>query len=248
MAVGRQNLEQYRILDWDTSFFGFKVARIVPNDLTTERLKLILGDLRKDGVRLAYWLSDRIVPTELGCNGKISGCRFVGERVTFTADLEATQDSGLQPRAAVRYYDPVMGYADIEGLAVQSGQYSRFANDPNVPKEKFIELYTTWVRRSVKKEIADEVLVIPHEGRITGMVTLATGDGNGVIGLVAVDRAFRGRGYGETLVRAAREWFVKSGCRHSQVVTQGQNIAACKLYAKCGYAASKVEYCYHFWL
>jgi dTDP-4-amino-4,6-dideoxy-D-galactose acyltransferase len=241
-------LERYRILDWDSRLFGFPVARIEPDTLTAERLRLVLDDLRKNGVRLAYWMPEKASPTDPASDAETVGGRFVGERITFTADLRTPIEHEDQPGVLVQRYDPAMGSSDIEDLAVQSGEHSRFATDPGVPRERFVELYTIWIRRSVRKEMADEILVIPDEGRIVAMITLSSRGGSGHIGLVAVDRAFRGRGYGTALMRAARERFVAGGCRQSQVVTQGQNLAACRLYAKYGYTVSKIEYCYHFWL
>lgn len=141
-----------------------------------------------------------------------------------------------------------MPIADLEALAIQSGPYSRFSVDPKLPEEKFIELYKIWINRSLKKEIADEVLVIREGENVVGMVTLGEKDGKGDIGLIAVERDRRGRKYGEALVRAAQCWFIRRGYEFGQAVTQGGNIPACSLYKKCGYSVEKVEYFYHFWL
>ena len=68
------------------------------------------------------------------------------------------------------------------------------------------------------------------------------------IGLIAVNRNYRGKRFGEMLVRHAQYWFINNGYNIGQVVTQGTNIPACNLYKKCGYSVEKVEYFYHFWL
>jgi dTDP-4-amino-4,6-dideoxy-D-galactose acyltransferase len=80
------------------------------------------------------------------------------------------------------------------------------------------------------------------------MVTLDEENGRGNIGLIAVGRNYRGKEYGQKLVRASQRWFISHEYNHGQVVTQRQNLPACNLFSKCGYSIEKVEYFYHFWL
>jgi len=136
----------------------------------------------------------------------------------------------------------------MEVLANQCGKHSRFSRDPLIPCKKFVELYLLWIKRSLNKELADEVLVVHKMGKIAGMVTLGSFNGVGKIWLLAVNEDSRGRKYGQALVKAAIDWFDKQGCHHGLVVTQAENIAACNLYKKCGFKVEKVEYYYHFWL
>ncbi len=46
---------------------------------------------------------------------------------------------------------------------------------------------------------------------------------------------------------SAEKWFSNSGYKSIQVVTQGDNIPACKLYESCGYTIESVELFYHIW-
>jgi dTDP-4-amino-4,6-dideoxy-D-galactose acyltransferase len=141
-----------------------------------------------------------------------------------------------------------MPISDIEGLAIESGEYSRFSVDTNLPREKFVDLYKIWINRSLSKEIASEVLVIREEDRVVGMVTLDDKNGRGEIDLIAVNRNCRRKKYGEKLVRAAQHWFLANGFEFGEVVTQGANIPAIKLFKKCGYSIESIKYFYHFWL
>ena len=138
--------------------------------------------------------------------------------------------------------------AEIEKLSIQSGEYSRFSTDPNIPRDKFEALYKEWIHKSLNKEIADEVLVILDNTNVAGMITLGNKNDNGDIGLLSVDTRYRGKKYGEMLVRSAQTWFIRNGYKFGHVVTQADNTAACRLYTKCGYSVSKVEYFYHFWM
>ena len=46
-------------LDWDSGFFGFKVARILPEELNHEQLQIILAGLTDNEVKLAYWSTNK---------------------------------------------------------------------------------------------------------------------------------------------------------------------------------------------
>lgn len=170
------------------------------------------------------------------------GGNLADKKTPFAVDLRSLSVEGFASGDVVEAYAQAMTIKDIEDLAIQSGEHSRFAVDPNTPGEKSVALYSTWSRRSIRKEIAEEVLVIRDRGRVVGMITLGDKNGRGDIGLIAVDKNYGGRQYGEKLVRAAQRWFVKNGYEFGQVVTQGVSPPACNLYKKCGYHVKKVGY------
>jgi dTDP-4-amino-4,6-dideoxy-D-galactose acyltransferase len=91
-------------------------------------------------------------------------------------------------------------------------------------------------------------LAVREGKRIAGMITLGEKNGRGDIGLIAVNPASRGKGYGEALVRSAHRWFIRQGFHEAQVVTQRRNSSACHLFEKCGFSVEKIEHYYHFWL
>jgi|WetSurMetagenome_2_1015567.scaffolds.fasta_scaffold59666_2 dTDP-4-amino-4,6-dideoxy-D-galactose acyltransferase len=235
----------YQLLEWDTNFFGMKVARITDPFMSMEKVASTLAELKLKGFSFIYWPANH-EHNEKDIN-KLGGL-LVDLKTTFMIDFDSSPlDESLSTDIVVPY-SVSMQLQDLETLAIQSGQFSRFAIDPHFPREKFIMLYKTWMNRSLRREIANEVLVIEETGRVVGMVTLTEKEGRGNIGLIAVDASSRGKKYGETLVRAAQKWFIKNGYKIGQVVTQGNNISAGNLYKKCGYSVEKVEYYYHFWL
>ena len=236
---------EYQILDWDSDLFGVKVARIADPSLPTEKLTDLLSVLKQQCVKLVYWSSGRECDDD---EAKRLCGHLVDTKTTFAMDFRSLNLDDFNSIDIVEAYSQSMPIADIEDLAIQSGEYSRFAVDPNLPREKYLALYKIWINRSLDKEIASEVLVIQEAGRVVGMVTLGEKNRRGDIGLIAVGTSYRGKKYGYKLVRAAQRWFVKNGYIFGQVVTQGMNIPACNLYKKCGYSIEKIEYIYHFWL
>jgi dTDP-4-amino-4,6-dideoxy-D-galactose acyltransferase len=233
-------------LEWDSQFFGMPVATILPEKLGQEDLVEVMALLQENGVRLTYWASD---PGDRKSQRAAIDCRgtLVDRKITYvTIAGEAPLPSG-GPAWPVETYEEPFTNSDLETLAVQAGRYSRFRVDPRIPEKKFIEMYTLWIRKSVDREIADAVLVVRHQGKIVGMVTVGEKNGRGDIGLIAVDDGMRGKQVGATLVFAAKAWAFGRGWNTAQVVTQGENVAACRLYERCGYRIEQIRNVYHFW-
>ena len=92
----------------------------------------------------------------------------------------------------------------LRAIASHSHQASRFYADPGFPLERCDALYAEWIERSVREDLADAVLVAAEGSQALGYVTCSVDAlGVGQIGLFAVAREARGRGYGGQLVQAA---------------------------------------------
>ena len=234
---------KYQLLTWDTKFFEIQTGRIIPTSLQENQLASILTEMRQKGFQLVYWASDHQYTYDFQSYSGI----LVDKKTTFEINLQNINlDSMPLPKAEP--YSNSLPFSKLEKLAVQSGAFSRFARDNKFPHEKFTALYETWIRKSVSGEMANEVLVIRQNNHIAGMVTLSNKNGVGDIGLISVDEEFRGRKFGQQLVCDAQRWFIQNGCHTAHVVTQGDNLPACRLYEKCGYQKIKIEFFYHFWL
>ncbi|MCC2634223.1 MAG: dTDP-4-amino-4,6-dideoxy-D-galactose acyltransferase [Ramlibacter sp.] len=230
-------------LEWDSQFLGAPVSRIVAEGASRRELAEAVARLRAAGVRLAYLFADSpLAPADADA----LQARLVDRKVTYR--MEADGLPSTHPWPAVTPYVPAMPQAELERLAIESGKYSRFHVDPRFPEDKFVALYVQWLRKSLTGEIADAVLVATDAGRPVGLVTMAQSGPAGKIGLVAVDEACRGRGLGRQLVEAARQWFASRQVSHAEVVTQQDNVAACRLYETCGFRVHAVQYVYHLWL
>lgn len=227
------------MLEWDSKFFGFPVAKI--SNLSE------LDTLRQQGVRLVYWSSPNMANQTMIT---AAGGSLVDKKITYQMDLSTITILPNQPQTSpvvVEYLDQTAS-ADLIDLSTQAGLYSRFRVDQRMDQQKFHELYTQWIQKSCTHELAKAVLVIREQNHCVAVVTVGEKNGFGDIGLVAVDASQRGKGYGIALIRAAQAWFIQHGYVTSQVVTQQDNIAACRLYEKCGYKPASLEYYYHFWL
>ena len=240
----------YTLLDWDTEFFGFKVARITVGIDDPNKLQQVLDQAQQEHVKLVYWSAADNPINTMASEIEALGGSLVDIKTTYAMDLSFVSRTSfaLSKDIDIKPYNLSMPIEDFYALAIQSGEFSRFAVDKNIPREKYEALYIKWIDASLQKVIADEVLVIIDSGKVAGMVTLGEKNKRGDIGLLAVDGNYRGKKFGQALVNAAQLWFIDNGYKYAQVVTQAKNEAACGLYRKCGYDVDSIEYFFHFWL
>lgn len=234
-------------LDWDSDCFGFKVARIIPADLTESELRATLDHLGRNNYRLVYWQlaadEDAGLRLAQACGGFLAD-----EKRTYLKQLAAAPEGPRPAAYTVLPYDRNSPEAGLVALALEAAEYSRFRLDPLFPAELCDKLFTCWITNSVSREIADRVLVVREGAELLGMITLGHEAGRGDIGLLAVAQQARGRGLGKLLVKAAEGYFAEQGYRHAQVVTQGANAGACRLYESCQFEIENSSHFFHFWL
>lgn len=237
-------MSDYEILKFDTDLMGFGVAKILTPRLDVAQLQNVLEELQKQKVKLVYWPSDSLDENSQMAARQLQG-HLCSKQVTYVIELKKL-GSLLAPNVT-EYVDKV-ATKELEKLALYAGTYSHFVNDPNFPYAMFVKTYQNWIANSANKTLAKKILVIRHKQKIVGMITLGEKNQRGDIGLLGINENFRGKGFGKQLVQAAQMDFIKQGYTAAQVVTQLDNISACKFYEKCGYSIEKVENYYHFWL
>lgn len=239
-------MQNYQILDWDTQILGIPTAKILPSRLTVEKLNEILQDLKKQKINLVYWASDSSDNSSQRAAADLQGL-LTDRKITYCMDLHNFSQSQVD-LSEVESYREQLPNKELKQLAMSIAVLSRFSNDPKISYSQLDKVYTTWLENSTRRKIAQEVLVIKKHEKIIGMTTLGEKNSRGDIGLLAVDPEYRGQQIGVRLVSASQQWCIENGYKLAQVVTQKDNVAACKLYEKCGYTIDTIEYFYHFWI
>ncbi|GAB3874428.1 hypothetical protein GCM10028824_27660 [Hymenobacter segetis] len=233
-----------QFLDWDSRFFGFGVARILCDTPTADEVRTALDQCRTAGARLVYWHAPY---------HDLAAHQLAEQHKAWLADRKVTFAMALGPVEAAPVDAAIVPTTtltpQLESLAWQSGEYSRFALDKRLPADAFRQLYSQWLRNSLNGAIARVVLTLPdHTGKELGLLTLGEKNGRADIGLLAVDAQARGQRVGKRLVAEARRWAIGAGYTELQVVTQRDNAPACGFYESCGFAISYEEHIYHLWL
>jgi|FLOH01.1.fsa_nt_gi dTDP-4-amino-4,6-dideoxy-D-galactose acyltransferase len=248
---GRQSVVQrvrfFETLPWDSEFFGFGIATLHGGFLTRRILNLALRHAEKEQIACLYFLaSDKDQETFALADG--NGFRWVDERLTFSLSQVASRmGAGASEAPGIRKAQ----LADLPFLGETAGnayEFSRYFFDGNFPRELCQNFYRDWIQKSVTGEFDDIVFVAEVAGEVAGYVSCRKASSNlGQIGLVGIAEGFRGQGLGAQLIQRALQWFEEEDLPRVEVVTQGRNLPAQKLYRAAGFVLEKSERWYHKW-
>jgi dTDP-4-amino-4,6-dideoxy-D-galactose acyltransferase len=240
-------MHSYKILDWDSSFFKYKVAMLRQPLYNYNELSNALQNLKSEQVKLVYWSPEN--QNNIDEENVISlGGKLVDIKTVYRINLDGKSLDDFKRDEKVKEYSDVIVHPDLLTLAYESGIWSRYKVDENIGNQKFEELYKIWMEQSVAKKIAKTILVTHKGTRLTGMITLGEKEGIGNIGLVAVNAEQRGKGLGFALFQEMFRWFIQHGYKIITVVTQEANVSACRFYEKCGFEKLSAQRFYHFWI
>ena len=231
-----------RYLDWDSQFFHHRIARLEPSSITRADVASALAWCLAERIDCLYYLApaDEFNSIHLA---EGAGFHLVDIRMTFS--LPARHSPALPADPQIRLAGP----ADIPALreiARQAYQSTRFFNDPHFSRKACEKLYMTWIENSCQG-YAQAVWVADVENTPVGFITCHLDKDHGQIVLVGIHPDHHHRGWGRKLVNAALNWLSSQLCNSVQVVTQGNNLPAQKLYAACGFSILSVACWYHRW-
>lgn len=232
-------------LEWDSQFFGKRIARMRVPRLDEESATEIERWCVAEGIECLYFLAD-FSDKKTALLAQEWGFHFVDVRMTLTkvvSNMNSESSAvGFTIRGAVDADIPA-----LRAIARNAHHDSRFYYDAHFPPEKCNEMYETWIEKSVRGW-ARRVLVADAGRGPEGYLTCnLQQSGGGEIGLVGVAEAARGRGVGKSLVREGLQWFAQNGATVVSVVTQGRNASAQRLYQKCGFTSHSVGIWFHRW-
>ncbi|HPE97858.1 MAG: GNAT family N-acetyltransferase [Chitinophagales bacterium] len=225
--------------EWESVFFGFRVARIFP-PFTFQQATDALLSLTAADFSFLYGFVDPASP-EQHILEQLGG-KVIATRATYSMPVSDIQTPSVA-RIATQNDLP-----ELEILALQSGLYSRYRKDVMFPEVMYEKMYRTWVRNTLEKTFGDEVLVIEEDGTLAGMVTMSKSGQLATVGLFVVLNIFRRQGIGKGLLDAAMEWSRQQGCKELRVITQLENRPACRFYSGRGFELLQVENAVHLWL
>jgi dTDP-4-amino-4,6-dideoxy-D-galactose acyltransferase len=222
-------------LKWDSDFFNLDIGKLdlAKESQTNDISKLIA---LKPEFDLIYIYSKSDLKNEIS---QFEDCKVV---------LSYSIGSRITDNDCVCSCDEWM-YDSLLSLALQSGEYSRFKLDPKFEPKAFSRLYEEWLKSSLDRVIADEVLSFnDSEGLPIGFVTLGKKGDYCEIGLLAVNESSRGQGIGKKLIYQAINYTLAQGYKELRVPTQKRNIKALEFYKRMNFKVIDETYIYHYWL
>ena len=245
-------LASWTRLAWDSEQFGFPTARLdllaASGDhraaavIKTSLVKEVVRDCRNSGIhhlvcRVDAAGMDSIEALQRNGFELIDGIQTFSLRIPRAATFE---------RASNAFTLRLFQEADLPQvlqLARTAYVHDRFHADRALDKETADRINETWLRNSCLGQIADAVIIAAAGNTVLGYVTCkidkeatrVLGTGCGEIGMVATTTSARNSGVASAATFHALEWFAMQGVEFVEVGTQLRNIAAARLYERCGF-------------
>lgn len=160
-------------------------------------------------------------------------------------DKKATQDRKPSGKTIVRLAESKDEQQAVE-LGRRSFAFTRFHQDPAIPKEKADEIKAEWVRNYFKGTRGSHMIVAEKDNQIVGFLLMIFSEGNFelIIDLVAVDPDFQHQGIATDMIIFAENMI--ENVKSVKVGTQIANIPSLKLYGKLGFKVCHSAYVFHF--
>lgn len=229
------------LLEWDSHFFGHRIARLNRSRLDQEHVERAIQWCRKEKIACLYFLADSDdAPTVRLCEE--NHFRQTDVRMTFKrliTDLDIRDARALRPACE----DDLSA---LRAIAAEGHRDSRFYFDPHFDRAMCDLFYETWIENSFRG-FAQAVLVAESAGHPAGYVTCHLRERESQLGLIGVADAHQGEGLGTMLVQGFLAWSLRQGAKRAIVVTQGRNVRAQRLYQRNGFVTSSFQLWYHRW-
>lgn len=228
--------------DWDSAFFGYPVAAAeFARPPAPDEIRARLDDARRQGIRLLYLFAPPLeAAPRRACEH--AGLKWMGRKVEFAKPLSSPAGPADPDLVPCREWTPA-----LEGLALQSGEHSRFRLDAGFRNREFERLYAEWLAGSLRGDGGKRAWIAGTPSAPRGLITLEPGEALR-IGLLAVDARQRGRGLGRRLVAEAERRGALQRAPELRVATQAENAGACRFYESRGFACVSQTEIFHAWL
>jgi len=238
-----------QFLEWDTSFFGNRIARLNGNRLTADLCNSAIDWCNARQIDCLYFLADSNDPGTVWL-AEEQGFRLVEIRYTLERSLKdwnpdtrphSTDDVLIRP---VQSSDiPI-----VQEIARTSYLDSRFYFDPHFDEEHWGQYYATWAKKSCEGG-AELALIAEKDGEIAGYITglVDPKTRHGLYELTGVRASMRRSGVGQELFRSGLDWYVQHGVSYLTVVTQGRNVTTQRMIQRHGFLSKACQIYYHKW-
>ncbi|HST10423.1 MAG TPA: GNAT family N-acetyltransferase [Terriglobales bacterium] len=241
-VVGSSAGEVCTYLDWDSDFFGLRIARLNRSRLDEATVAGALDWCAAQRIDCLYFLADSdhaLTPVLAERNAfRLTDVRVTFER-TLAPDEQWKQDTIVRPARE----------EDLPGLrqiASSTHRDTRFYFDEHFDRAKCDQLYATWIENSFRG-FAQGVLVAEARNSPVAYLTCHLKGDEAQIGLIGVSAQHQGQGLGKKLIQSFFACSRQHNAKRVTVVTQGRNLGAQRLYERNGFVTASLQLWYHRW-
>lgn len=236
----KTNESPIQILDWDSNFFGSKIARIKCDNYTDSVASFIQKFSDENHIEyLEYLIGSNEI--ENIRSAERNGFQFIDIRMT----LELSLNNEPHRNISNRFEFGLANEVHISDLTkIGSGIYkgSRYYSDGFFCEKKVTDFFNLWIEKAVTGKFDDECFSLFERGTPIALCTMKSGIKNlSSIGLFGVGAKHQGNGVSKELLFQISNAMRERGRSHISVVTQGKNIAAQRAYQAAGFKTKNVE-------
>ncbi len=235
------------ILEWDTIFFGFPVAQVINESITIDEMEEILVFCKSNKVRLLQFKCDSNYRQSIIVAEKFN-FHFADSRITFSRNLN---DPVLSNSDINSFYGRMADIKDIDSLqSLVEGLFtlSRYYFDNNFERERVHTFYSVWLGKAVQGRFDDWVYCRYENSEPLGFCTIREKNLEiPRIGLIGVSPKVVGNAVGKKLLMEVLYILYNKKYKWVEVVTQGRNYVAQRMYQKAGFLTKHIGIYYHKW-
>lgn len=243
----KQDLYEYKHLDWDSDYFGVSSGRITlkagMNDYEWYKFQLLL----KENV---FNVIDNINNDAIN-NFYISklNAAFVTD-INFQFTKAVTKLRYFESRYDIYVQNNLPYNKEIVDISNTAYKHSRFFNDPFLDKDKAMRVYCHWVESSFLK--TEKYFVICKEGlEVLGylLFSIDIKSNSAIIELISTRDDMSNKAVGKEMMRSL-EIYLRTNFDDIQTIkvgTQSNNINAINFYVCTGFSVKEIRSIYHYW-
>lgn len=234
-------------LNWDSQLFDKKICKITNDKLDENQLVKCIEWAKVNNIDCVYYLIDSSDITYVNIAERY-GFNFIDFRITL--DSKISDNNFITSKNDSTHNVRIATSNDLDKvklLARSNHTDSRFFKDIKFDKKISEKLFELWIDRNINSD-SSIILVSEIDLDVSGYIAISLQNNIGVIDLIGVNPKFRGLGIGVKLIYSSLDWFRKNKVNSVNVVTQGTNIPALRMYFKCGFAPVQSKSWYHLWI
>lgn len=242
--------EPCQFLQWDTDFFGRRIAKVKSDQLNEKLVEAIYAWCENNHVDCLYFLTNAEDIDTIRLAEDLD-FRLVEIRLNMERSLENWDPSSRPHTAPEIHIRPgtVEDIPRLQEIARHSYYDSRFYFDRCFSEASWQAYYATWVKKSFEGG-AQIALVAEYQERIIGYITGLIDPQDPTRGqyeLTGVDPEARNFGAGNELFRSGLDQYVRLGVKYIWLATQGRNVATQRMVQRNGLVTRSCQLYFHKW-
>jgi dTDP-4-amino-4,6-dideoxy-D-galactose acyltransferase len=237
----------FKLLDWDTKFFGFPVGHLSCRRLTPAIDARARDFASTHGIALLELLCDSRDRLSVS-TAERSGYSLADIRLTLERPLRSTPTSDLPAGYRIEKANETHIPA-LRSIARDLYQDSRYFFDERFERSKAREFFEVWVEKAVRGTFDHECLILVRgSGEPAAYCTVRRhGQSAAAIGLFGVAASAQGQHLAVPFLQNVLAALAAGGIDRVEVVTQARNVRAQRVYQRCGFVTKSTELWYHKW-